>query len=300
MAERWLTKLQTIEQVEPSHDLLERAEAGPLLPEPGPRPTARVTAVLVAVLVAAAGSWGAFAALRSTQGVGREPAGEADGFTALWPETVLADAQLVQDRADAGDAAVQWRTEAADVALRYAKEVLGWPDPVAGIWTEEADTVSVSLRGPIASCEAAGCEETQPQQIGVSLTLQRLVRPGDGGIWSVTALGPVSEPIGESRPRIGGWPEDVDGDGLISDTGDERIPALIRAVGDDGVTGYVRYADLEGGPQPSNPEEAVAMSGQERVIPVYAADSITVIDWLTISSGQSTPIAPSGASISPS
>jgi hypothetical protein len=256
--------------------------------------------MLIALLVAVAGSWGVFQALRSTQGVGRGPAGEADAFTALWPETLLADAQQVQERADAGDATVQWRTEAVDVALQYAKEVLGWPDPIAGVRAgDDLDRVYVDLFGPIASCSGAACEAPQPQQIGVSLTLERLVRSGDGGIWSVTLLGPMSEPIGEDRPRIGGWPEDANGDGLISDSGDERIPALIRTVGDHGVTGYVRYADLEGGSQPSNPVEAVAMSGQERVIPVYADDGFTVVDWLTISSGEGTPIPPTDARAGP-
>lgn len=293
MTERWQTKLRVIDHIEPSQDLLERAEAGPRLPDPGPPPAARVMAVLVAAVIAVAGGWGAFAALRSDPGVGREPAGGEDAVTALWPETLLADARKVQEQADAGNAAVQWRTEAADVALRYAQEVLGWPDPIAGLSiTDGPDTVSVGLRGPIASCSGDPCEEPQPQQIGVSLTLQRLVRPGDGGIWSVTALGPVSEPIAEPRPRIGGWPEDVDGDGLISDRGNERIPALILAAGDHGVSGYVRYNDLEGGPPPSNPAEAIAMSGQERVIPVYAADGFTVVDWYTISSGEGEGLAP--------
>lgn len=90
----------------------------------------------------------------------------------------------------------------------------------------------------------------------------------------------------EPRPRIGGWPEDVDGDEIISDTGDERIPELIAAVGDNGIEGYVRNNDLQG-PQPSSPEEAVELSGQERVIPLYAADGVTVVDHYTISSGES-------------
>jgi hypothetical protein len=87
---------------------------------------------------------------------------------------------------------------------------------------------------------------------------------------------------GEDRPRVGGWPEDVNGDGVISDSGDERIPELISAVGDSGIEGYVRYADLEG-PQPSSPEEAMRMSGVERVIPVYAEDGKTVMDQYTLS-----------------
>lgn len=80
--------------------------------------------------------------------------------------------------------------------------------------------------------------------------------------------------------------------GVGQDRGNERIPALILAAGDHGVSGYVRYNDLEGGPTPSNPAEAIAMSGQERVIPVYAADGFTVVDWYTISSGEGEGLAP--------
>ena len=85
-----------------------------------------------------------------------------------------------------------------------------------------------------------------------------------------------------TRPRVGGWPEDVDGDGIISDSGAERIPVLIKAVGDHGTEGYVRFDDLEGGPQPATPEEAVQMSGRERVIDLYAEDGSTVLDTYTL------------------
>jgi hypothetical protein len=83
------------------------------------------------------------------------------------------------------------------------------------------------------------------------------------------------------RPRIGGWPEDVDGDGLISDSGPERIPELIRASGDAGVGGYVRYEDLHG-LTPSSPEEAASISGLPWVVPVYADDGISIIDRYTL------------------
>lgn len=297
MPERWLTELRKIDRLEPSLDLLERAESGPFLPEPGPRPVARVGVVLVAVLLAAAGSWGAFAALRGTDGVEQGPADGPDAFAALWPETSVADAQQVQARVDAGDPEVQWRTEAGAVALQYAQEVLGWPDPIAGVTAaDDPDTAIVSLHGPDASCRGGECQESQPEQITVTVTLQRLVRSGEGGVWSVTTVESAdTDTTGEPRPRIGGWPEDTDGDGTISDTGDERIPELIKAVGDHGVSGYVRYGDLEG-PQPSNPAEAVAISGQERVIPVYAADGITVVDWYTVSSGEGAPSPPTDAS----
>ena len=42
----------------------------------------------------------------------------------------------------------------------------------------------------------------------------------------------TSERMSEPRPRIGGMLEDADLDGLLSDSGAERIPQLIKAVGD--------------------------------------------------------------------
>jgi hypothetical protein len=84
----------------------------------------------------------------------------------------------------------------------------------------------------------------------------------------------------DDRPAMGGMPVDVDGDGLISDQGEERLPALILAVGDSGIEGYVRLADLEGD-APTSPEEALEQSNDLRVIPVYAEDGVTVIDQLT-------------------
>jgi hypothetical protein len=98
------------------------------------------------------------------------------------------------------------------------------------------------------------------------------------GLTAGVALATADEP----RPAIGVYPSDTDGDGVISDSGDERFPELIQAAGDNGVLGYVRLEDLEG-PQPATPEEAVAMSGETRVIPVYAEDGETVVDTFTIS-----------------
>jgi hypothetical protein len=290
MPERWLTELGKIDRLEPSLALLERAESGPMLPDPGPRPVARMGVVLVAVLVAIGGSWGTFEAFRGSDGVERGSTDGLSAFSALWPETSLTDAQQTQARVDAGDPDVQWRTEVGAVALKYAREVLGWPDPIAGVTAaNDPDTMIVSLHGPDASCQGGGCQESQPEQISVTVMLRRLVRSSEGGVWSVTTVeGGDTGTTGEPRPRIGGWPEDTDGDGMISDTGDERIPELIRAAGDHGVSGYVRYGDLEG-PQPSDPAEAVAISGQQRVIPVYAADGMTVVDWYTISSGEEEP-----------
>jgi hypothetical protein len=49
---------------------------------------------------------------------------------------------------------------------------------------------------------------------------------------------------------------------------------------------YVALQPCMGIPLPSNPTEALAISSQERETPVSAADGVTVVDWLTVSSGE--------------
>ena len=114
----------------------------------------------------------------------------------------------------------------------------------------------------------------------IIVTIAAVVAIGGIGLTLASGSGTVNTPTGV-RPSIGGWPEDVDGNGVISDSGVERIPELIKAVGDNGVEGYVRLEQLDG-PQPANPAEAVAMSGQTRVLPVYAEDGVKVVDYYTI------------------
>jgi hypothetical protein len=188
MPERWLAELHRVSRTHPEDDLLRRAEEGPRLPEPSPRSTTRLGAILVAVLIAIVGVSGVFAASR--RGAGSTQV--ASDQTLLWPETSLAGALRVQERVDAGDRDVQWRVDPAAVALRYADEVLGWPSPLAGVSaTDDPDVTIVSLNGPDASCEASDCKSPQPQ-VAVLLTLERVVRTGDGGIWSVTEVSPGS------------------------------------------------------------------------------------------------------------
>jgi hypothetical protein len=196
MPESWVTQLSKIDHVEPSHDLMERAERGPSLPEPAPSPSRSAGIAVFALVLSVAAAWGAFVGLRGSE---QGPAGGPETFTAVWPETSLADAQKVQAQVDAGDPDVQWRTDAAAVALRFAEETLGWPDPVAGVTaTDDPDSVKVSLHGPDASCQGAECSGTLPPQTIVNLTLRRLVRSGDGGIWSVTGVsgGEKASPAG--------------------------------------------------------------------------------------------------------
>jgi hypothetical protein len=179
MPERWITELGKIDRLEPSPDVLERAQRGPTLAPPRPHLLTRVAIALFALAIAVGGTLGAFVALRGSSRVGT--ADGASGFDALWPETSLSRAKAVQASVDAGDEGLQWRTDPAAVGLRFVKDVLGWPRPIAGVTSPHGDTVTVDLHGPDATCDGASC----PEQTIVVLTMQRLVRSGEGGIWSV-------------------------------------------------------------------------------------------------------------------
>lgn len=88
----------------------------------------------------------------------------------------------------------------------------------------------------------------------------------------------------EARPVRGPMPEDINRDGMISDTGAERVPELVKAIGDDGTPGYIRIQDTD--ESPASPAEALRLqearaSGKGRQIPLYAEDGKTVIGTFT-------------------
>ena len=94
------------------------------------------------------------------------------------------------------------------------------------------------------------------------------------------------------RPAIGKFPADANGDGIITDSGNERIPALVAAVGDHGNAGYVKVTDVFCTPAPASPAAALASQGKPRQIPVYAPNGTTVIDTLTVSAASGTTRTP--------
>lgn len=104
-----------------------------------------------------------------------------------------------------------------------------------------------------------------------------------GGAYSAT-VGHATRTVPRDdgpRPAIGRIPPDVNGDGIISDQGAERIPSLIAAAGDHGVSGYVKYSDLYGTSAPASPAVALATQSKTREIPVYGADGVTIVGTLT-------------------
>lgn len=90
-----------------------------------------------------------------------------------------------------------------------------------------------------------------------------------------------------NRPAMGKFPGDSNGDGVISDSGSERIPALIAAVASNGTAGYVKYSDLFCQPAPASPAAALAAQAAQQAsgqssIPVYTSNGTTVVGSVTV------------------
>jgi len=110
-------------------------------------------------------------------------------------------------------------------------------------------------------------------------------------ILSTIAAAKAQEPIYETLPVY-----QVNENGLTYGSGAsaysfESEPDLIRAMGDDGIIGYVYAIDLRG-PIPNTPEEALAimqMQGTKlRSIPLYASDGQTVLGEFFVGGGERT------------
>ncbi|MCA1727298.1 MAG: hypothetical protein LC722_06530 [Actinobacteria bacterium] len=147
----------------------------------------------IALTVAGVGAllvWRAFGA-RST-GLSSPPSG---GFHALWPETTWEAAVAAQERVDAGEDG--WRSAAPEeTALMFVKDVLGWTDPTVNDCSVANETRTTD---PEVSCPA------DPDNARVyvrrsraafdfadegawMVDLARVVRSGEGGVWSVVAV----------------------------------------------------------------------------------------------------------------
>ncbi|MEQ3554396.1 hypothetical protein WIS52_28350 [Pseudonocardia nematodicida] len=98
------------------------------------------------------------------------PAGGGEQDDALpWPVADRAAADEMQQQADRGGS--PWVLDPEQVALSYAEAELGYQDPSA--------TVPEPGRAEVADGATAG---------RAALTLEQPVRPGPGGIWTVTAI----------------------------------------------------------------------------------------------------------------
>jgi len=156
----------------------------------------RMAVIVVAFAVFAAA--GAFAWQGFGPSTSPTPATQSDAIssTVLWPERSQAALVAAQASADAGDPATAWRDDPAQVATRFAEDVLGW-GPAEGRYlvkvTHADATGAVEARvdqfalpcpspppGAVPSCPPPYSDET--------LTLRQEATTGPNGIWSVTEV----------------------------------------------------------------------------------------------------------------
>jgi len=137
-----------------------------------------------ALLIAAAGIATAVVALHGGPAPTTTGPANQRAFQALWPEQTLAAVRAVQRQANGGDHALAWRTSAPAVALRFARQVLGWtPVSASGIPTCHDPGPCPRAHGTVHTLKVAcgGC----PSE---SITVRQILRHGNGGIWSVVRV----------------------------------------------------------------------------------------------------------------
>lgn len=143
------------------------------------RPLAVAALALAIAGIGAVLVWRAFGAPSNLLGsdptppLGPSPAPGRDGPGPVWPEVSEGDVAAVQERADAGDPEVQWRTDPAAVASRVIEDTTHLtPDDVSKSRSEE--------NGITYEIVADGRRH--------SVTVDQFARRGEGGVWSVTRV----------------------------------------------------------------------------------------------------------------
>lgn len=124
----------------------------------------------------------------------------------IWPQATRTAAEQAQAEADAGNADFTWQLDSREVATRYVKDVVGWqPQAITAV-------SPFSVRGGgreqviLYSCDPSRrnpCVDPDPSK--VTLTLRRLLRSDETGLWFVTVVG-GPEPMKFSSPEPSGQP----------------------------------------------------------------------------------------------
>ena len=124
----------------------------------------------------------------------------AGAWRGTYPHETREQAEQAQERADAGDPAIQWQTHAEEVASDYAATILGWDTVAFDDSLDSPDSVQARVELYVATCEVTREDACREQSIREGraqqealLVLERLVREGEGGVWDVTEVfGPAS------------------------------------------------------------------------------------------------------------
>jgi hypothetical protein len=147
---------------------------------------------------------------------GEEPEAQKTTWRGLWPQDSREEGQRAQAAADAGDPRYSWQlgADGEDVVLRYVRGELGWaqPQPLdiqvpedAEGWLRRWRVIRCAPRAanpdyPEVEC-APPADRTYP---AVYLTVERLLRHDDGGLWIVTGVEPnvLHQPEPASRREV--------------------------------------------------------------------------------------------------
>ncbi len=175
----------------------------------------RVLTIAFALTLAAGSLAGVLAAFSG----GRSAQPGAGGWTGIWPQATLQDAEAAQSRADAGDPAYTWELDGKTVLQRFAVDQLGWrgftileitdgSGSDAPGYNNESDLSNPDASGPsrfiTIGCDAPGPGVTCPS---ATVTIQRLLRQDRTGIWSVIKVedqGTASGAYPSASPSQGG------------------------------------------------------------------------------------------------
>jgi hypothetical protein len=144
------------------------------------------------------------------------PTPVVEAWRGIWPQTTRGEAEAAQTAADAGDVDAIWQLDAGEVAMRFARDELGF---VEGYFDESFDIAEEDSPGPyvvhVISCEPRDLVEWPPvcaegEGVYSEVTIERLLRADRTGIWSVTAALPATPTAAEPQPSpepVPGYPD---------------------------------------------------------------------------------------------
>lgn len=133
----------------------------------------------------------------TTEGPRPAPQPASVPWLGIWPQDSQEEAERAQEAAASGDPSYDWQVapDGVRVALRYAREQLGWTD---------FQGHDLNVRGPVRRLRVIRCaprpnieypkQECAPRTSGiypaVYITLRQLLAHGDEGLWFVTDVLP--------------------------------------------------------------------------------------------------------------
>lgn len=172
----------------------------------------RLSAGIVALVIAAAGLAGPYFLFAG--GARSRPSADRGPWRGLWPQVSWAEAESAQEAADSNDPAFSWQVDAKSTIERFARDQLGWSEvrfeslsnteelaPDIGWVDDPADLADASQVGPLRFLISA-CREPEPGTLceAAYVTIERLLRRDETGIWSVTHVEGASLGFPERTP----------------------------------------------------------------------------------------------------